>query len=278
MQIKLIYEPDSWKKEFSKRASQLQNLFTDNLHSIHHVGSTSIPAMWSKNTVDIIAVVKELNKSVINAVKELKYSYLGECFVPASAFFDIKDKDNESNLNIHLRVVEQNHGSIALNLCFKKTLSENPALHSRYLELKKQLAQDPEANEKISIPNSKVLVRKYTFLKNAFIKKALKMGGYNGVQLSYIVQSEEIEVYKKLLEAKTFASRISMHQHINPVLHNKEINNKEIIIYHGTEIIGYCIFAEHITIHTIYEITPELLNKIQEQIELYIDFHHNTIT
>lgn len=51
----------NWPKQFKSEAFRIKCIFTDNFVTVYHVGSTSIPGMPAKPTIDIILEVRDIN-------------------------------------------------------------------------------------------------------------------------------------------------------------------------------------------------------------------------
>lgn len=72
------YDP-SWPLEFDKLNTELSPIFGDNLISFNHFGSTSIPGMIAKPTIDVCVEVKDLKevKSMRSKFESLGYESWG---------------------------------------------------------------------------------------------------------------------------------------------------------------------------------------------------------
>jgi GrpB-like predicted nucleotidyltransferase (UPF0157 family) len=53
------YDP-LWSSQFEEEAAQIKPIFFDNFVAIHHIGSTSVPGLASKPTIDIILEVNDI--------------------------------------------------------------------------------------------------------------------------------------------------------------------------------------------------------------------------
>ena len=58
--IEVINYDKTWKLKYKNEANRLNMLFKSILVSIHHIGSTSIPGMAAKPTIDILIVVSQI--------------------------------------------------------------------------------------------------------------------------------------------------------------------------------------------------------------------------
>lgn len=73
------YNPD-WPNQFNDEAELLKPLFGNDLHSIHHVGSTAIPEVVAKPEIDILVVLKDEAdfQSYFSKIEYLGYDFRGE--------------------------------------------------------------------------------------------------------------------------------------------------------------------------------------------------------
>ena len=57
----LPYDP-TWPAQFAAEADLITHIFKKETVAIHHVGSTSVPNMPAKPTIDIILVVSDIEQ------------------------------------------------------------------------------------------------------------------------------------------------------------------------------------------------------------------------
>jgi len=55
------YDP-KWPKLFTEESSKIRKLIGDNISEIYHIGSTSVPGMSGKATIDMLLVVDDISK------------------------------------------------------------------------------------------------------------------------------------------------------------------------------------------------------------------------
>jgi GrpB-like predicted nucleotidyltransferase (UPF0157 family) len=86
--IVVAYDP-AWADAFREESSRIAAIFGPELLSIHHIGSTAIPAMSAKPIVDIMPVVRDISKvEAFNAdMIHLGYTPLGEYGIAGRRFF-----------------------------------------------------------------------------------------------------------------------------------------------------------------------------------------------
>ncbi len=123
---------NKWPKIFSAETKEL----LDNssvLIEFHHIGSTSVTGLYSKDVLDILGLVEsfESAKSLIADYASQGYEYRGEYGIEKRHYF-VRKTPYTSHLHIH------EYGDInALNhLNFKEQLSTKPELLKELNELK----------------------------------------------------------------------------------------------------------------------------------------------
>jgi len=82
------YNPD-WETQFEKEKEVLQCIFEKEVIGIEHIGSTAIPNLGGKPTIDILVIVKDLKNIDSFAPYMMKSGYLdkGEYVTKNSRLF-----------------------------------------------------------------------------------------------------------------------------------------------------------------------------------------------
>lgn len=164
--------------------NNLHNVFKKTLGSlivdIQHVGSTSVPGLAAKPTIDIDLVIKnkELLNFVIERLEDLGYEYLGDLGIKdREAFRRKSDKtpiDGSGKIwpNHNLYCCTQNSLSFKNHISFRDFLRKNPEKLKQYSELKKSLAFEHPFESDY-----------YTEQKTPFITEILKETGFSPEEL-----------------------------------------------------------------------------------------------
>lgn len=131
------YNP-AWQNSFRDEAERIRKVLGDDVIKIEHIGSTSVPGMAGKSTIDLDVIVKDVSKIVDYEEKlsGLGYESLGE-FVAKDAFFFAKEKDNTRIFNVHL--MESGHPIFKGIIAVRDYLRSHPEEVERYSDLKKEL-------------------------------------------------------------------------------------------------------------------------------------------
>lgn len=193
--------------------------------TVEHIGSTAVPGLSAKNTIDIICVVDNLDSSL--KLKNIGYVFKGELNVPLRYYFS----KNTAKSNINLHVCEKNHGFIALNLCFRDYLRAHEEEKIAYNRLKEILLKDPKSFEK-----KEGVFSGYNLGKNTFIKSILKKAQYTGLYCNFCMHENEWEAYHNIRKKLIFDPlNVEYDQH-HPTLTDK--NHSHIVLYKDCEIVG----------------------------------------
>lgn len=131
------YDPD-WPLQFEAAATALRPAFGDNLIALHHVGSTSVPGLAAKPTLDLLGVVKSLAlvTETRSAFESLGFQARGAYGIEGREFF-VKGAPNPTH---HLHVYEEGHVEILKHLVFRDYLRAHSEAAAEYAALKSKLA------------------------------------------------------------------------------------------------------------------------------------------
>ena len=133
------YDPD-WKLRFAKAAEELKPLFGDNLVEIDHIGSTSIVGMVAKPQVDVLAVVKDLDKVAEAHPTFEKAGYVprGRGYVADDDEYMAKDAPDGMRL-ISVHTLQAGNPKIAEYKNFRDYLQQNDEDRNLYIKTKRHL-------------------------------------------------------------------------------------------------------------------------------------------
>lgn len=108
---------ENWKQLFNEESQKIKDIFGDQLIDIHHIGSTSVPGLKAKPIIDIMPVVKDIEKvdSFNEQMTGLGYECMGELGIKGRRYFrkggdhrthqvHVFQVDNKQDINRHLAV------------------------------------------------------------------------------------------------------------------------------------------------------------------------------
>jgi len=136
-----------WPALFDEEARQLRALFGPELVSIHHFGSTSIPGTSAKPIIDILVIVRSIDKvDPLNpSLQRMGYNSVGEYGISGRRFFYKGTLDLRTH---HLHVYQIGNPHILRHLAFRDYMRAHPVNARAYSRLKETLATEyPEDME-----------------------------------------------------------------------------------------------------------------------------------
>ena len=137
--IELVTHDATWSHQFSELVEELSALIGPLLVRAHHIGSTAIPDIKSKNTIDILLEVqsiKELER-LSGPILQAGFVSKGEFRIEGRRFY-VKGGESPTH---HLHVYETGHPEIARHVSFKNYLIAHPARAKEYERVKEEAAQ-----------------------------------------------------------------------------------------------------------------------------------------
>ena len=140
MARKIVVQPydPTWPALFQKEAERLCPLLGNNLAGLHHIGSTAVPGLAAKPTIDILIVVRSHARldACCQELESLGYQAKGENGIPGRRYF--QRLAGEDHL-FHLHAYEDGHPDIRRHLDFRDTLRDHPETAQAYAALKHAL-------------------------------------------------------------------------------------------------------------------------------------------
>jgi GrpB-like predicted nucleotidyltransferase (UPF0157 family) len=148
---------EKWALEFEQEKEILKIIFKDEIIDIHHIGSTSVPGLKAKPTIDIMPVVKDIHNidHYNEAMRDIGYEPKGENGIPGRRYFQ-KGGDQRSH---HVHIYKAGSEEITRHLAFRDYLLTHPEDKERYGDLKEKLAQQFPYDVKSYIKGKDRLVR-----------------------------------------------------------------------------------------------------------------------
>lgn len=130
---------EQWDNMFLDEAQKIEEIFADELLDIHHIGSTSVPGLKAKPIIDMMPVVKDIEKmdSFYKKMEGLGYESMGEFGMPGRRYFR-KGGDNRTH-QVHVFQAD-NKEDIQRHLAVRDYLRTHPEAVKQYGDLKEKLA------------------------------------------------------------------------------------------------------------------------------------------
>lgn len=137
--IEVVSYDFDWPNQFAREAILLKSIFSTNVIAVHHIGSTSVPGLAAKPTIDIILEVKdiELIDQFNKQMETLGYEAWGEYGIPGRRFF-VKGEEKRTH---HVHTFQTNSQEIARHLYVRDYLKTHADEAKAYAEFKIKLAK-----------------------------------------------------------------------------------------------------------------------------------------
>lgn len=133
----VCYDPH-WAEMFLEESGRLASVFGETALAIEHVGSTSVPGMSGKPTLDILVLVKDVGvvSDFQQAMNDLGYAYMPE-YLGAGTVLFAQESGGKRLVNVH--VTMPRHPRAEEMLRFRKYLIEHPETVEEYAQVKLDL-------------------------------------------------------------------------------------------------------------------------------------------
>ena len=137
--IEVVAYDAQWPRLFQVEAARLAAVFCEELLSVHHMGSTAVPGLWAKPLIDILPIVRDIERvdSFNDLMVALGYLPKGEYGIPGRRFFNL-DVGDRRLFNVH--VYQAGNPEISRHLDFIEYLRSHPEDAVAYADLKRDLA------------------------------------------------------------------------------------------------------------------------------------------
>ena len=118
----------------------ITEILKDNCISIYHIGSTSVPGLAAKPIIDIMVVVRSLERvdTVAEKLSNIGYEYLGEFGIAGRRY--LRKGGDERTHQIHIFQADD-WNNIGRHLAFRDYMRTHERERNQYAKIKKDLAQ-----------------------------------------------------------------------------------------------------------------------------------------
>lgn len=130
---------EQWLSMFEEEANILHKILGLEIIDIHHIGSTSVNGLKAKPIIDIMPVVKDINRidEFNTSMVEFGYEPKGENGISQRRYFK-KGGDNRTH---HIHIYQIGNPEIDRHLAFRDYLRAHPDIAKKYGDLKENLSQ-----------------------------------------------------------------------------------------------------------------------------------------
>jgi len=143
----IIAEPNpEWKKLFDLEKNELNRILGQNAIRIEHFGSTAVPNLEAKPTIDILVEIpgnKKIKDEIIQKMKSEGYHYIlrKDCPPPYIMFVKGYTDEGIKGQSYHIHMAEKGHNGLWDRLYFRDYLINNKETAMEYESIKRKLAE-----------------------------------------------------------------------------------------------------------------------------------------
>ncbi|RPJ95226.1 GrpB family protein [Rummeliibacillus sp. TYF005] len=172
MKVRLTDYSVDWPQMFQIEAEFLKTIFGDEIIKCEHFGSTSVYGMKAKPVIDMMCIVKSIEKvDLFNKRMEyLGYDVAGEWGITGRRLF----RKGGENRTHHIHFYQFDNPEIERHLIFRDYLRNHPQEVAEYSRFKEELAQRYETTSDYS-PAKKKFVSEMEQKALSWFSERLKM-------------------------------------------------------------------------------------------------------
>lgn len=156
MKVRLTAFSEKWADMFQNEADFLKKIFGNEIIGFEHFGSTSVRGMKAKPVIDMMCIVKDIEKidPFNEKMKNLGYDAAGEWGIAGRRLFR---KGGEIRTH-HIHFYQYDNPAIQRHLIFRDYLRSHPEEAARYSRFKEELAERFDNTSEYS-PAKKIFVQ-----------------------------------------------------------------------------------------------------------------------
>ena len=140
--VTLIAQHPAWPERFAEEARRLLTLFAGEVAGVHHVGSTAVPALVAKPTIDVLIEVLSLRRLDALRARALAagYRWHGENGIVGRRYLVVAGAPGRED-EAHVHAFAIGHPEVERHIAFRDYLIAHPARAEAYARLKAGLAR-----------------------------------------------------------------------------------------------------------------------------------------
>lgn len=139
MKVRLTEFNEDWSKLYQKEVEFLKSVFREEVMKFEHFGSTAVYGMKAKPVIDMMCIVKDIEKiDLFNAQMEsLGYDVAGEWGIAGRRLF----RKGGENRTHHIHFYQHDNPQIERHLILRDYLRCHPQQVANYSRFKDELAK-----------------------------------------------------------------------------------------------------------------------------------------
>lgn len=139
MKVRLTDFSEDWSRMFQTEAQFLKTIFGDEIIRFEHFGSTSVQGMKAKPVIDMMCIVKDIEKVDLfnHKMSSFGYDVAGEWGITGRRLF----RKGGENRTHHIHFYQIDNPQIERHLIFRDYLRSHPEEVIKYSRFKEKLVQ-----------------------------------------------------------------------------------------------------------------------------------------
>jgi GrpB-like predicted nucleotidyltransferase (UPF0157 family) len=135
--VELHAHDPAWVRAARLESDRLATVLGENLVRVEHVGSTAVPAIWAKPTIDLMPLVRDVARVDSKAIEALGYDWRGEFGLSGRRYCTLT-KMEKRLFNVH--IFEDGSAHAVRMIAFRDYLRAHRHEARDYEAVKKQAA------------------------------------------------------------------------------------------------------------------------------------------
>jgi GrpB-like predicted nucleotidyltransferase (UPF0157 family) len=138
--VEVVPHDPNWSDLFKAEADKIATILGHQIAAIHHIGSTAIPNISAKPTIDILVEVHDIEKIDESNEEMIRLGYQprGERGIPGRRYFV---KGDSSARTHHVHMYQSGNPEVESHLNFRDYMIAHPEEAQAYSCLKEELAR-----------------------------------------------------------------------------------------------------------------------------------------
>ena len=131
--VELARHSPRWAEMAANEASRLKATLGDELVEVHHIGSTAVPGIMAKPIVDLMPIVRSIDRldEMETAVRSLGYKWFGEYGLAGRRYCYLSDPTTGRRV-FQLHCYQQGSSEAPRHLAFRDFLLTHPTIAREY--------------------------------------------------------------------------------------------------------------------------------------------------
>lgn len=140
IRIEIVEYDPAWPVRFEREATRMREILGDNVVSIEHVGSTSVPGLAAKPIVDVCPVVSDMDDGETCAELLQRSGYYRSEKDRGDDWIELgRTADDGQEFNVHVR--PRDSEAVRKYLLLREYLRDHPRARDEYARVKRTAAE-----------------------------------------------------------------------------------------------------------------------------------------